>query len=237
MKFMLIIIDDEPAEAALPQAAIAQLVQRHTDFGRALRAEHKWVSSARLRYSREARTVRQRDETTIVVDGPFAESKEAIGGFYLIEAESRAEAIDWAKRLPLLESGGVEVRPARTGATWRGPIRAARHYMVLLVAHADRPQSRAQVFDAIDAHYELSLELAAQGKFVSSRSLEPSPAATAIRQRNDAPVVSDGPFAETKEFVAGYFVIACDSHDEAVEWGQRLMSGSHACEVRPLWNA
>jgi hypothetical protein len=49
--------------------------------------------------------------------------------------------------------------------------------------------------------------------------------------------VIDGPFAETKEFVAGYFVIACDSREEALEWARQLSLGADACEVRPVWEA
>ena len=49
--------------------------------------------------------------------------------------------------------------------------------------------------------------------------------------------VTDGPFAETKEFVAGYFVIACESRDEAIEWAAKLGRGSQAVEVRPVWES
>ncbi len=235
MKFMLMIITDEPAEAALPPREIDPLVGRHMAFDGALRADGMWVSAARLCYSRDATTLRWRGGMTVALDGPFAESKEALGGFYLIEAASKDEAVERAKQLPFHEFGAVEVRPARTGATWRGPVRGAKQFAVLFIANADKPPSRAETFQSIDAHYEVSLELAAQGKFVSSRALEPSPAATTIRWRNGRHVVSDGPFAETKEFVAGYFVIACDSSEEAVEWARQLMGANDACEVRPLW--
>lgn len=60
-------------------------------------------------------------------------------------------------------------------------------------------------------------------------------AATTLRWKNGAHVVSDGPFAESKEFVAGYFVIASDSRDEAIAWVKQLMLRSDACEVRPIW--
>jgi hypothetical protein len=238
MKYMLMVMDDERFEAALPPAEIDRLVARHTAFGRALREHGQWVSAARLRYSREATTIRRHaDGGQVVHDGPFAESKEALGGFYLIEAASKADAIERAKQVPMLERGGVEVRPARTGATWRGAVHDGQQYAVLFIADAHRPLARDEIFDAIDSHYELSLELAAQGKFVSSRSLEPSPAATAIRWQDGRHMVSDGPFLETKEFVAGYFVIACPSKDEAMTWAARLMRGSAGCEVRPLWGA
>jgi hypothetical protein len=137
--------------------------------------------------------------------------------------------------LPLRDVGAIEVRPARTGAQWRGDLRHAQQFMLMFVGDMEKPLARDAVFRAIDAHYELSLDLAAQGKFVSSRALEPSVAAATVRWKNGQYAVSDGPFAETKEFVAGYFVIACDSKDEAIEWAKPLMSGSTACEVRPVW--
>jgi len=105
----------------------------------------------------------------------------------------------------------------------------------MFIANQDRPLSRAEVFQAIDSHYELSLYLAAQGKFVSSRALESSAEAATVRWKNGRHIVTDGPFAETKEFVAGYFVIACDSKDEAIGWAEQLMFASDACEVRPVW--
>src|SRR5262249_22158528 len=150
-------------------------------------------------------------------------------------ADSQEEAIAWAKKLPLREAGAIEIRPARTGAQWRGALRGGQQFMVMFIANSNTPMSRAAVFAAIDSHYELSLDLAAEGKFVSSRALETSAAATTLGWRNGRHVVSDGPFAETKEFVAGYFVIACDAKAEAIAWAQRLMFGSDACELRPVW--
>ena len=236
MKFMLMIKTDAPTEKMLPAGEIDKIVAQHTAVSGELRAAGKWVWSNRLRFSDEAITIRVRDGKHVVLDGPFAESKEQIGGFYLIEADSKAEAIEWAKKLPLRDGGAIEVRPARTGAQWRGDMRRGQHFMVMFIGNLEKAMPRDAIFRAIDTHYELSLDLAAQGKFVSSRALEPSPAAATVRWKNGQHFVSDGPFAETKEFVAGYFVIACDSKDEAIEWAKPLMYGSDACEVRPVWS-
>ena len=122
MKFMLMIMTDEKAEAALPPGEIDKIVAQHTAVSRQLRAAGKWVASNRLRFSGEATTIRVQGGKHVVLDGPFAESKEVLGGFYLIEADSREEAIEWAKKLPLRDVGAIEARPARTGAPWRGPI-------------------------------------------------------------------------------------------------------------------
>ena len=234
MKFMLMMMTDEQAEAALPPGAIDEIVAQHAAVSGKLHAAGKWVWANRLRFSRDATTIRVRDAKQVVTDGPFAETKEALGGFYLIEAASQDEAIEWAKQLPLRDIGAIEVRPVRTGAQWRGALRGGKQFMVMFIANLDKPMSKAEIFQAIDSHYELSLDLAAQGKFVSSRALEPSPTAVTVRWKNGKHVVSDGPFAETKEFVAGYFVIACNSKDEALTWAKQLMFGSDACEVRPV---
>jgi hypothetical protein len=235
MKFLIMILTDEDEERARSGAEMDAIIAQHETVGMALNAAGKWVSSHRLRFSPEAKTIRLRDRRPVFIDGPFAETKEQLGGTYLIEADSKEEAIAWAKQLPLAEGGAIEVRPARTGATWRGEVRGARKFMVLFVGDATKPQSRDEVFRAIDSHYELSLDLAAAGKFVDSRALEPPSTAVTLRRRDGAHVLSDGPFAETKEFVAGYFVIACDSREEALQWAERLMLGSEACEVRPVW--
>jgi len=237
MMYMLMIMTDESSESALSPAAVGEIVAQHEAFGRELRAAGKFVDAHRLHFSREALTIRLQQGKAVVHDGPFAETKEILGGFYLIDVDSREEAIEWAKKLPLRDVGAIEVRPARTGAQWReaAPIRGAMKFVVMFIANYDKPPPRADVFRAIDSHYEISLELAALGKFVGSRSLEPSAAAATLRMVNGGTVVVDGPFAETKEFVAGYFVIACDSRDEAIEWARQLMLGSEVCEVRPVW--
>jgi hypothetical protein len=235
MKFMLMVMSDEASETALPASDMDKTAAQHLAVSRELDAAGKYVGGYRLRFGRDATTIRIRDRKHVVLDGPFSESKEVLGGFHLIDVASKEEAIEWAKKLPLREVGAIEVRPARTGAQWRNATPSTQRYMLMFIANEDRPLSVEDLFRAIDNHYELSLDLAVQGKFVSSRALEHSAAATTIRQRNGKLVAIDGPFAESKEFVAGYFVIASDSKDEAIEWAKKLMLGSDTCEVRPVW--
>jgi hypothetical protein len=64
-----------------------------------------------LASTRDATTVRVRDDEALVTDGPYAEVKEALGGFYIFECGSLDEALDWAARIPGAEHGAVEVRP------------------------------------------------------------------------------------------------------------------------------
>ena len=76
-----------------------------------LRERSAWVMGDQLAPPRRARTVRRRGGRVTVTDGPFAETKEAIGGFDLIEADSFEEAVEIASRHPVAESGTIEVRP------------------------------------------------------------------------------------------------------------------------------
>jgi hypothetical protein len=77
-----------------------------------LREQGKLLAGEELQPVGTATTVQVRDTETIVSDGPFAETKETLGGFYLIEAASLDEAIEWAARIPSARTGTIEIRPA-----------------------------------------------------------------------------------------------------------------------------
>ena len=66
-----------------------------------------------------ATTVQVRSGDTLVTDGPFAETKETLGGYYLIEADSLDEAIEWASRIPAARTGKVEIRPLHDNSEYR----------------------------------------------------------------------------------------------------------------------
>jgi len=76
-----------------------------------LQARGIWLTGDQLAPPRRARTVRVRDGKTTVTDGPFAETKEAVGGFDLLECESLEEAVEIAASHPLAQTGAIEVRP------------------------------------------------------------------------------------------------------------------------------
>jgi hypothetical protein len=101
MKFMLLIVGGDPK---LPQPSDAQMGPMMAQFeqiGADLSAQGKLVHSARLRPSGEAKTVKlSAAGQRVVVDGPFTETREAVGGYYLGDFVSQAEAIEWAKKFP-----------------------------------------------------------------------------------------------------------------------------------------
>ena len=110
MKFMLMIIDDETAQAALSAAEMEQMIATVGGIEKELEARKMLLDSRALRPSVQAATVRIRGGKPIVADGPYAETKEVLGGYFLIECASKDEAIEWAKKFPPVGSSAIEVR-------------------------------------------------------------------------------------------------------------------------------
>jgi hypothetical protein len=108
MKYLLLMFNDEAAWERLAKSEQDTAVEGLVGFGRELADQNKLIASHGLAPSSEAFSIRRRDAPS-VTDGPYAETKEVVGGYYLIECGSRAEALEWAKRLPLV-TWGVEVR-------------------------------------------------------------------------------------------------------------------------------
>jgi len=95
------------------------LYQEYFALSDDLRSAGKLISSEELASVTSATSVRVRDGDTLVIDGPFAETKETLGGYYLIEAETLDEAIEWAARIPSAREGTVEIRPVHDNSEHR----------------------------------------------------------------------------------------------------------------------
>jgi len=101
MKFMLLVIGGDPRLPQPTEAQMGTMMAQFEQIGADLSAQGKLVHSARLRPSAEAKTVKLgSDGKRVIVDGPFTETKEAVGGYYLGDFVSEAEAIEWARRFP-----------------------------------------------------------------------------------------------------------------------------------------
>ena len=101
MKFMLMIVDGDPNLPMPTEAQIGSMMGQFQQIGTDLSAQGKMVHSARLRPQAEAKTVKVgRDGKRTIVDGPFTETKEAVGGYYMGDFASEAEALEWAKKFP-----------------------------------------------------------------------------------------------------------------------------------------
>ena len=111
MRYMLLIHWDEKAAAARDFKDEDGVVAEHGKFIEGLVQAGKMRDGMRLRPETEAARVTVRDGKRLVTDGPFAETKEVVGGFYVIECDSMQEAIEWAAKCPSAKHGTIEVRP------------------------------------------------------------------------------------------------------------------------------
>jgi hypothetical protein len=112
MKYLLLIYTPE-ASFARPevQARTPQILADHQALQADLRGQGVPWSSARLEPTAAARTQVQSAESRVTHDGPFAETKEQLGGYYLLEAPDMAAAEAWAAKIPQIEGGKIEIRP------------------------------------------------------------------------------------------------------------------------------
>ena len=111
MRYLLLICSDEKGQAPPSKAEMEAMVQGHGRFAGELRAAGKMVHGERLRPDSDGSRVRVKAGQRQVMDGPFAETKEALGGFYLIDARDLDEALELAAACPGARYGSIEVRP------------------------------------------------------------------------------------------------------------------------------
>jgi len=262
MRFMMLVKATKDCEAGvLPDEKTQvemgsyneQLVK--ADALLAIEKLHASSKGARVRYSQGKITV---------TDGPFAETKEQVGGFWLIQAKSKDEAVDWAKRAPFQE-GEVEVRPlfeltdfpvdpAEKPDGWREkeeqfraipPVQKPGTIRFIGLLKADKDTEAGVLPDEkfLTAMGTFIEEGVKSGVFLSGEGLQPTSKGFRVRYSGSKRTVIDGPFTETKELIAGYAIIQVKSREEAIEWTKRFVQvdapgryGSESdCEIRPIF--
>ena len=111
MQYLVLLYREEAWRESLSEEEVSALTCEYMALHDELAATGALVAGAALRATDTATTVRVREEETIMTDGPFAETKEQLGGFFLIDVDSVEEARDWAAKAPAARQGSVEVRP------------------------------------------------------------------------------------------------------------------------------
>lgn len=113
MKYLALIYNDERQQQALGEEDVKRVLEEYRAFGEWLATEKpgKKVASDALKPVHTATTVRVRDGKRLVTDGPFAETREQLGGYYLLECDDLDEALEIAARIPGAKDGSIEVRP------------------------------------------------------------------------------------------------------------------------------
>ena len=187
-------------------------------------------------------TVRVRDGETLVTDGPFAETKEFVAGFDLLECADMDEAIEAAAKHPCSWFNTVEVRPfveglrlsAKASAFGRYEDGADKPYLLIMWVGGT---SAGPVDDqAVMAEGDVwRLDVEERGFQVLGNALEGPDTARTVRVRDGKTLVTDGPFTETKEFIAGIDVVSCGDRKQAIQLAAaHPLARHHAIEVRPF---
>ena len=111
MKYILLIHDEEQAWGKLSESQRNAIYAEYGQFSEQIIASGNYVTGSQLQPTSTATSVRIRDGKRLVTDGPFAETREQLGGYYLVEAKDLDEAIGLAARIPSARMGTIEVRP------------------------------------------------------------------------------------------------------------------------------
>jgi len=261
MRFMLLVKATKDFEAGvLPDETMLQKMAAYTEE---LVKAGALVGCERLQPSAAGKRVHYANGKITVTDGPFAETKELLAGFSMIEARSREEAIEWARRIPF-EEGEVEVRPlfeltdfpvdpAEQPDGWRDKEEQMRatapprrpgtvRYIGLVKADKDTEAGKMPDEKSLAAMGAFMEEGIKAGVFLGGEGLQPTSKSARVRFSGSQRLVTDGPFPETKELIGGYAMLQFTSPAEALEWTKRFvevdapgrLNGECECEIRPL---
>jgi hypothetical protein len=111
MQYLLLIYGDENGWETMSEEERGQIFQAYGTYTQELQDSGAMVAGDALQPTQTATTVRVRNDETLTTDGPFAETKEQLGGYYLVDVGSLDEALEWAAKIPGARHGAIEVRP------------------------------------------------------------------------------------------------------------------------------
>jgi len=241
LKYMLLIYSGEGCMTEAERAACMAESLRVCDD---LKAKGQFIDAAPLQPVATASTVRVRNGRQLVTAGPFAETVEQLGGFYMLELPDLDTVIAVAAKLPPVTKGTVEIRPvlAMDGLPPARPHECeGGDAPYLLLAYHDEAAWEKAGADArregSAAAVALAHDLAAGGDYFSAAPLHPSATATSVRVRDGRRLITDGPFAETTEVLGGYFLVRAADRVAALAVAARFNgSCGGSVEVRQLFD-
>jgi len=238
-------VDESVVEGPLPEDVEKDLDAWITE----MTARGVVLDGARLRATSDATTVRVTDGRTVVTDGPFAETKEQIAGYDVVDCPDLDAAVAVAAAHPTTKIGAIEVRAFGAGMpdpeVAEDPAPGKLRYLMLVCASMRRaaaaaaqepsvPAADAGAGDEVD---EIDRWIDAAGpRRLYGWELEHPDQAVTVRRIDGRTVTTDGPFAETKEQIAGYDLLECEDLDDALEVAStHPVAQGGVIELRPLW--
>ena len=215
---------DEAAQAS-PEAWLGDAISRGAN-----------LHGSRLGPPSDATTVKVRRGELVITDGPFAETKEQVAGYDLLDCSDLEEAVEWAKKHPTAQIGASEVRPLSGDQPPQGlpePAPGKRRYLMLVCTDPAADRDELGQVTPVGPWVE---EMDGRGARRFGSELGQPARARTVRVRDGRAMVTDGPFAETKEQIAGFDILDCDDLDEAIEIAEKHPMARHGIlEVRPFW--
>jgi len=208
MEFMLLFLDREGAPPPEP-AGMAEM----TRFAEELARQGKLRRGAPLAPESARAVVRVRDGKPLVTDGPFSETKEVLGGFWVIDVADRAEAIDIAGRCPHARYATVEVHPVQARHAFADSGRGTPFLLAFRMEPGLTDPDRSKLREMI----RFGEELASEGKLLETAPLADDPPPARIQVRRGRTLATDGPFAEVKEGIGGYSLVRAADRAAAIE--------------------
>lgn len=221
MKYMLLVYSPESAWTREEWLACTEASGKICDE---LRAQGCFLAAAPLHPVATAASVRVRGGETLVTAGPFAETTEQLGGFFLIDMPSLDEAIGVAARLPAALKGTIEIRPVQQldgvpdpRFDVSSPPDTARYLLLCYDNDALWQKAGPAALGTAQAEAAAHTQhLAKRRQFVSASPLHRATTATSVRIRQGKRLVTDGPFAETHEFLGGYYMVDVRDLNDAI---------------------
>lgn len=219
MHYLTLLYDDPTTITGPGDPAFDADMEAFDRFGEI--AGESIVGGEALEGPETAVSVRPGANAPLVTDGPFAETTEVLGGFFVLEAPDLDAAVELARQIPTTRTGGIELRPL---VQWRdgsgvepGDSGAGSAPRWLCTIHGpetveDDPGSAAWEVGAA-AHGDFA-ELAGDA-LIAAAALHPTTSATTLRERDGTLLLGDGPFAEVTEIVGGCYVLV-GSRDEVI---------------------
>ena len=230
------------ADDAAPPAEYQKMQHEYGDFTRDIAATGRLGDCAALEGVTTATTVRVRDGKRAITDGPFAETREHLGGYYCFKADSIEDAIAMGAKIPGARIGAIEVRevPPPVGVdipVGAAPANATKEYLLLIYedealwATLGEPETR----EIYGKYGTFTRAIRESGHFIDGAPLKATRTGKTVRVQGGKPIVTDGPFAETREQLGGYYRIRAAHLDEAIGIAARIPAVETGCiEVRPV---
>lgn len=257
MRFMVMVKTDERSEAGVKPdqqllAAMGKYNERLVKAGMMLGGDGLHPSARGCR-------VKATGKKVTVHDGPFAEAKELVGGYWLLQAKSKEEVVDWIKQVPFRD-GEAEIRPlyevedfpadaSEEAREWRDQVLkvaprqpGTTRYILLLKADKKSEAGALPTEEGMVAMTALIDELNGTGAMLGGEGLKPSAQGAKVHFADGKRRVVDGPFTETKEIIAGYLLLQTKTKQEAIDWAKRWLDvhtstpgfETGEIEIRPL---